>query len=167
MTATEASSSVLSRSQAEDLLYEEAARLDDGQLDRWLELFTDDAVYWVPSRFGPTDPSRQVSLIYDDRSRMGERVWRLTQGPAHAQIPASATRRLVSNVRVLGPETEPGVIVVRSNFAIFESRKDVQRSFAGAYEHHLRHDGGTWKIALKKATLVNAEATIFNLTFMI
>jgi benzoate/toluate 1,2-dioxygenase subunit beta len=166
MSATRDTAAVLlTRAEAEDLLYEEAARLDDGHLDQWLELFTDDAVYWVPSRFGSTDPSRQVSLIYDDRIRMGERVWRLTQGPAHAQIPASSTRHLVTNVRVAGQEA--GVTTVRSNFAIFENRKDVQRAFAGEYEHQLRQVGGEWKICLKKATLVNAEATIFNLTFMI
>jgi p-cumate 2,3-dioxygenase beta subunit len=35
----------LTRGDAEDFLYHEAELLDGFQLDRWLELFTDDAVY--------------------------------------------------------------------------------------------------------------------------
>jgi benzoate/toluate 1,2-dioxygenase subunit beta len=155
----------LTRTDAEDLLYTEAALLDDRRFDQWLEMFTDDAVYWVPARFGPSDPSRQSSFIYDDRPRMGDRVWRLSEGPAHAQIPPSATRHLVSNVQIV--EADDLLVTVRSNFAIFESRKDVLRTFAGDYLHQIRREPDGWKFSSKKATLVNLEAPIFNLTFMI
>ena len=40
-----------SRQEVEDLLYKEAALLDEWRLEEWLELLTDDAVYEVP----PTD----------------------------------------------------------------------------------------------------------------
>ncbi|GAA1313162.1 aromatic-ring-hydroxylating dioxygenase subunit beta [Pseudonocardia xinjiangensis] len=156
---------VLTRGEAEDFLYHEAELLDGLQLDRWLELFTDDAVYWVPARYDEADPQRHVSLIYDDRGRIAERVWRLTVGPAHAQIPPSATRRLVTNVRV-GPPVEDAV-VVRSNFAIFEVRKGTQRAFAGEYEHRLVPHGDGWRIRRRTARLVNCEAPIFNLTFLV
>jgi benzoate/toluate 1,2-dioxygenase beta subunit len=173
-TRTETSSRTplpsLTRSGAEDVLYHEAelldgATLDNTALDRWLELFTDDAVYWVPARHDESDPQRHVSLIYDDRARMAERVWRLSVGPAHAQIPPSTTRRLITNVRVTG--TEGDEVVVRSNFAIFEVRKTTQRAFAGEYEHRLVPGGDGWLIRRKTARLVNCEAPIFNLTFLV
>jgi 3-phenylpropionate/cinnamic acid dioxygenase small subunit len=155
----------LTRSEAEDFLYHEAELLDGFQLDRWLELFTDDAVYWVPARHDEADPQRHVSLIYDDRGRIAERVWRLTVGPAHAQIPPSVTRRLITNVRIA--ETAAGGLVVRSNFAIFEVRKGTQRAFAGEYEHRLVPHGSGWRIRRRIARLVNCEAPIFNLTFLV
>ena len=32
----------------EQFLFHEARLLDTGQLEAWLELFTDDATYWLP-----------------------------------------------------------------------------------------------------------------------
>ena len=32
----------------EQFLYHEARLLDEQRLEEWLELFTDDATYWVP-----------------------------------------------------------------------------------------------------------------------
>src|SRR5258708_5857759 len=39
---------VPTRGEVEDLLYREAALLDGWQLEDWLELLTDDAIYQVP-----------------------------------------------------------------------------------------------------------------------
>jgi benzoate/toluate 1,2-dioxygenase subunit beta len=155
---------MLTRAAAEDLLYDEADRLDDREFERWLDLYTDDATYWVPARPEPSDPDRHVSLIYDDRRRMAERVWRLTVGPAHAQIPPSATRRLITGVRVA--PAEDGHALIRSNFAIYEVRKGVQREFAGRYEHLVVQHADGWRIRAKTVRLVNCDAPIFNLTFL-
>jgi 3-phenylpropionate/cinnamic acid dioxygenase small subunit len=164
MTTSRSRTAALTRSEAEDLLVEEATLLDDFALDRWLGMYTDDAVYWVPARHDGTDPDRHVSLIHDDRGRMEERVWRLSVGPAHAQIPSSTTTRLVTNVRVAPGAEAP---VVHSTFALFEVRKGVQRTFAGRYEHHLRPGDDGWRIQQKIIRLVNCDAPIFNLTFLL
>src|SRR5271163_3779869 len=47
------------RQEVEDLLYKEAALLDEWRLDEWLELLTEDAVYEVP----PTDVPRVIHEI--------------------------------------------------------------------------------------------------------
>lgn len=155
----------LSRQEAEDFLYREAALLDDMRLEEWLELFTDDATYWIPENKDDLDPSRETSILYDDRLRMEDRVWRLSHGPAHSQIPPSRTRRMISNVEVR--EATDGEVILYSNFVIFEVRRDEQRTFAGRYEHHLRREGDGWRIARKKANLVNNASPIYNLTFMV
>jgi p-cumate 2,3-dioxygenase subunit beta len=41
-----------SRQEVEDLLYREAALLDEWRLEEWLEMLTDDAIYQVPSTEG-------------------------------------------------------------------------------------------------------------------
>jgi 3-phenylpropionate/cinnamic acid dioxygenase small subunit len=155
----------LSRAEAEDFLYAEAALLDEGRLEEWLELFTDDAHYWLPPRRDAVDPDDETSLVYDDRHRLGDRIWRLTQGPAHAQIPPSRTQRVIGNVET--PVADGDELVVRSAFSLFEYRKGNLRTFAGRCEHRLRPRDGGLGIVLKRVDLVNAEAPIYNLTFVL
>ncbi len=45
--------SLPSRQEVEDLLYREAALLDEWRLEEWLEMLTDDAIYQVPSTDAP------------------------------------------------------------------------------------------------------------------
>src|SRR5208337_1905717 len=89
----------------EQFLYREARLLDEGRFDEWLDLFTADAVYWLPAGQGDTHPDRQVSIIYDTRQEMERRVARLQSGYAHAQDPPSRTHRIVSNVELSAFDT--------------------------------------------------------------
>src|SRR5437773_1767250 len=82
------------REQIEAFLYREARLIDEHRYDEWLSLWTDEAIYWVPCNEDDTDPERQVSIIYDDRVRLGERVARLQSGAAWAQEPKSRMRRV-------------------------------------------------------------------------
>ncbi len=153
------------RQEIENFLYKEARLLDEGNFNDWLELFTEDAIYWAPANRYEIDPSQEVSLIYDDRGRMGDRVWRLQSGLAYSQEPASRTRHLISNVEIVESSAEK--VVTSSSFAIFELRKGVQRTYAGRFEHHLRPFEGSWKIAFKKIDLINNDDPIDNLTFLL
>lgn len=155
----------ISRQQVEDFLYYEARLLDDGKFEEWLELFTDDAVYWVPIGDSETDPLRDVSLIYDDRKRIGERVERVTSGKAHSQDPPSITRRIVGNVEIV--EQKEDELTVISNFMIAEFRHDNQLVFAGRYEHTLATQGDTWRIRRKKVQLINNTQPLGNVTFFL
>jgi benzoate/toluate 1,2-dioxygenase beta subunit len=155
----------LTTDEAEQFLYAEAALLDEGRLEDWLDLFTDDAHYWIAPAPDATDPDDATSLAYDDRHRLADRVWRLTEGPAHSQIPPSRTQRLVSNVR--SPEAGGEDFVVRSAFSLLEYRKGEVRPFAGRCEHRLRREGDRLRIAFKRVDLVNAQAPIYNLTFVL
>jgi benzoate/toluate 1,2-dioxygenase beta subunit len=157
----------LTRPAAEDFLYREAALLDSWQLDEWLTLFSQETppLYWIPGSDDETDPTLQTSILYDDRKRTEERVWRLLKGPAHAQIPRSKTRRMISNVMVAA--LSPDRAAVTSCFSIHESRKDQQRVFVGQYLHHLVLEAGSWRIAMKKVQLLNNDQPIFNLSFVV
>jgi 3-phenylpropionate/cinnamic acid dioxygenase small subunit len=155
----------IDRWEIENFLYKEARLLDEGKLQDWLKLFTEDARYWIPCNRDDIDPMREVSIIYDDRQRMEERVWRIESGLAYAQEPRSRTRHLITNVEALGGETDDSV-AVSSNFVIYELRRGKQEAFAGRCEHHLQRGDDGWQIAYKKVELLNNNEAIDNLTFI-
>ena len=156
---------VVDRQQVEQFLYYEADLMDEHRYDEWLALWADDALYWVPTGRDEIDPKREISLIYDDRTRLQVRISRLKSGFAHAQEPKSRMRRVVSNIVIT--ETENGEILTQSNFLLAELRRGKQDMFAGRTIHRLRPYQGSFKLVFKKVLLVNNDESIDNLTFMI
>jgi benzoate/toluate 1,2-dioxygenase beta subunit len=152
------------REDIESFLYREAALLDAWKLEDWLQLFADDCVYWIPCNEDDNDPTQHISIAYDDRKNLQERIWRLNSGKAYSQEPRSRTRRLISNVEIL--KDSGSEITVSSSFALFQTRLGRQNTFAGRYEHRLRKLDGGWKIAFKKIELINNNDTIDDMTFM-
>jgi 3-phenylpropionate/cinnamic acid dioxygenase small subunit len=154
---------LLTRQEAEDLLYEEARALDELRYEDWLAMLTADALYWLPC--GATaDPNREISIVYDDFAKLQDRIARLCSGAAHAQSPPSKTARLISNVQV-SPLADNKAKVL-STFLLYELRRGKQRVFAGHCEYCFCFND-RWKIARKRAVLVNADEVIDNLTFIV
>jgi 3-phenylpropionate/cinnamic acid dioxygenase small subunit len=52
-----------------DLIKCEARLLDDGEFERWIELFSRERIYWIPLGRGK-DPRREVSVEFHDRRRV-------------------------------------------------------------------------------------------------
>ena len=153
-----ASGAVADLGEVEAFLTHEAELLDDARYEDWLGLFTAEAWYWVPSQLGQRDPFETVSLMYDDRRLLETRVRRLVEGVLHAQVPRSAAMRQVTNIGFV--ERQGTAALVRSKFVMVESRRNVQRVFAGTYLHRLARDGAALKIASKRVNLVNCEAEL-------
>ena len=89
-------------------LHHEAELLDARRFEEWLDLFDPGGRLWVPSRSptagaGEPDPTRDVSIIYEEVPRLRLRVARLLSGKEYAQDPPSATIRQVTNVVVEAP----------------------------------------------------------------
>lgn len=141
----------VTRAQIEDFLYEEAALLDAWKLDEWLALLTDDATYRVPSNDRPeADPRGTLFTIADDIARIRARVTRLKDRGAHAEYPPSRTRRLITNVRVIGRDP----LRVEANFAVYRYRRNEDvREYVGRYRYELRLAGGALRIAKREAIL--------------
>ena len=156
----------VARADVEALLYREARLLDENRLEEWLALFTDDAVYWVPAGGDAPDPTRHVSLVYDDRQRLALRVDRLQGSHAYAQDPPSRICRLVTNVEVEEPITGTGEVDVHSVLTIVEVRAGKQQLYAARCRHRLRDHGGL-KIARKEVRLVNRDDVFDNLTLLL
>jgi p-cumate 2,3-dioxygenase beta subunit len=146
-------SGTLTRQDVEDFLYEEAALLDAWELDAWLALLTHDAVYRVPANDTPVaDPSDTLFLIADDINRLRARVVRLKDKNAHAEFPRSRTRRIITNVRIVGREAD--AVRVAANFVVYRFRRDERiREYVGSYRYVLRVVDGALRIAYREAIL--------------
>jgi 3-phenylpropionate/cinnamic acid dioxygenase small subunit len=153
------------RHHIENFLYREARLMDENAYDDWLALWAEDALYWVPANEDDYDPQRHVSIVYEDRTRLEDRITRLKSGAAYAQDPKSRLRRVVSNVEI--EEQEDGEVIVYANFNLTELRRSQQRTFAGRTIHRLRPSDAGFKIAFKKVLLVNNDEVISNLTFLL
>lgn len=142
----------MTRQEAEDFLYHEAALLDGWRLDEWLALLTDDARYLVPSNDAPEgDPGNTLYTIADDIHRIRGRVARLKDPSAHVEFPHSRTRRFVSNVRVA---QVGGDILLEANFTVHRFRRHERATqFVGRYRYTLRMVDGKPRIARREAIL--------------
>ena len=146
-------------------LFHEAVLMDEHRYDEWLDLWTQDAVYWVPCSHDDADPMRNVSIIYDRRPRLQDRIERLKSGDVLAQDPPPRMRRVLSNVAI---ESETGTEVrVASNFMLVLARGPRQDLWCGRSLHVLQRAGASFQIAQKKVLLVNSEHEIPALQFLV
>jgi len=143
----------VTRAEVEDLLYQEADLLDSWRLDDWLALLTGDASYYVPPNDKPdADHRYTLFTIADDIVRLRERIIRLKDPNCHAEFPPSHTRRLITNVRIIGVDGD--TISVAANFAVFRYRRnEPPREFVGRYRYKLRRTDAGLKIAERRAIL--------------
>ena len=150
-------------------LYREARLADEARYAEWLELWTDDGVYWVPATTDPgANPERHLSHIYDNRARIETRVKLLQTGVRHSQEPASQMRRLVSNIEV--EAAADGELVAGSNFILAELAVQARPElhwWAGRVTHRLRRVDRRLRMSRKTVVLVNAAEPLPNLAFLI
>lgn len=151
--------------EAERFLYREARLADDHEYDAWEALWTDDAVYWVPAQADDIDPTRKMSIIFDNRARIGTRVRQFHTGKRHAQTPPSRLRRMVTNVELL--EADEDEVLVGSNVLIVESRERGTQLWAGRCEHRLRRVDGELRLARKTVMLVDNDRAVYTLAFIV
>ncbi len=142
----------------EQFLYREARLLSERRLEEWLDLFTDDARYWMPARVtvdGQPDAvaaDGEMAFFDDDKAFMSARVERLRSSLAHAEQPPSRMRYFVSNVEI--EEPGGGELDVRCNLLAYQSRLErTEAMYVGRREDRLRPDGASWRIALRKIVL--------------
>lgn len=152
--------------EVELLLFREAELADFNRYEEWLSLWTQDLLYWVPCNSDDIDPERRISLIYDDRPKLEERLFRLGTKHAHSQRPQSKLTRLVSNVVLQDYEPARGGAVA-SRFMAVEMRRDRPTVWSGRTRHLLVREGERLRIKEKHVFLVNNDAPMGNLTFVI
>ena len=146
-------------------IYREARLQDEHQYDAWEALWTDDGVYWVPANGEGGDPEQEMSIIYDNRSRISLRIRQFHTGKRFSQTPRSRLRRVVSNVEVL--QDDGAELLVASNALVFEAQTRGDIVWACRNEYTLRRHGGELRMARKKVVLVNNESALFSMAFLI
>jgi 3-phenylpropionate/cinnamic acid dioxygenase small subunit len=146
------------------LIEREARLLDQLRYEDWLAMYAAECIYWVPSTPNGGDPRREISVMFDDRRRLEDRVYRLRTGFAWSQAPASRTVRLIGNVEVFATAW-PDVRMLRSNFLISEFWGNETRVLAGWAGHRVVRDDAakaSWKIQAKQVNLIDCDQCIRN-----
>jgi 3-phenylpropionate/cinnamic acid dioxygenase small subunit len=159
--------------EVEQFLYREARLLDERRFHEWLELFTDDARYWMPvqtNRYPVTskaisilDDTRyqeaergqaeEVAILDETRDSLRSRIARLDTGMAWAEDPPSRTRHIIANIEVVERDTASELLVY-SNYVVYRNRGQTEQDFyVGGREDILRNVNGAWKIARRKVSL--------------
>lgn len=142
--------------EVQNFLYLQAAYLDAKNWGAYIDLFTQDGVYWMPSTPEQTDWSSQPSIFAEDPLIMEIRMARITHPNAWSQAPMWGTNHLLGNVMIEHADVDH--LEVYSHFQMMELRRDDVRHFAGSYRHSLVRVLGQWKIKLQRVDMVNAQA---------
>ena len=153
---TIATRTLVTRQEVEDFLYNEAALLDEWKLKEWEALLTDDATYYVPPNDQlEGDHRNTLFLVADDRERIRQRIIRINDPNCHAEYPKSRTRRIISNVRILGVDGD--LVTVAANFVCYRYRRYERiREYVGAYRHILKRSGESFRIK-ERRVLIDAH----------
>ncbi|NNL86770.1 MAG: SnoaL-like domain-containing protein [Myxococcales bacterium] len=141
-----------------ELVDREGVLLDQKDWDGWLELYLEDASYWIPAwddeHTLTGDPDREISLIYyDTRAGLEDRIFRLRTGHSLASTPLPRTVHMSSSHRVR--EEAGDVLWVGSNWSTHSYRHGESHTFFGHQEHRLRRAGGQLRIASRKIVVAN------------
>ena len=158
--------------EVEQFLYDEAALLDQHRYRDWLDLWTEDAHYWMPLRMTvgvgreseEWTQEHENSYFDDDKPMLEQRVAKLETGYSWAEDPPSRTRRIVSNVRVQDGEQD-GEFLVECNFIVYRNRMATDEDWwVGRREDRLRRVDGHWRIAQRKIFLEQTTLMSKNLS---
>jgi 3-phenylpropionate/cinnamic acid dioxygenase small subunit len=146
------------KGEVEALLYREARLLDRKQWRDWLELYAEDAVFWMPawaSEYETTsDPELELNLVYlKGRKNLEDRVFRIETGDSFASVPMARTAHVVGGVTVAAVE---GVeIDVHASWIVHSYGLHGAMTRGGWYEYRLRQTQAGLKVARKKIVMVD------------
>lgn len=138
----------------------EARLIDEKRFDDWFDLFTDDAIYWMPLARDQQDPDLHASLFNEDKLLLKLRIERLKSPRSFSQQPPSFCHHLLqhSSVEVFNPDGNE--YVTRTPFHYAEAQGDNQFLLAGWAHHTLTVVDGALRIRRKKVELINCEAAL-------
>jgi benzoate/toluate 1,2-dioxygenase beta subunit len=140
------------------LLESEAELLDGARYRDWLNLFTEDCLYWMPLTPEQPDPLDHVSLFHEDRTAMELRIKRITHPRAHSLVPPVRTSHVCGAIALKRIDDQSGDWVLTRRFQVTESQGDRLRHFAGLFTYQVRRVDDTLRIHVKRVDLVNADA---------
>ena len=145
----------------QQFLIREARLLDERRFEEWLDLFSDDAVYWMPGRTNvwrgrnveeSIGKPGDLAVFEDTKSTLITRVERLRTGLAWGEEPPSRTRHLISNIEVEQAEGS-AQLRVRSNFLVYRAQLELDKDFfVGMRDDVIKRVDAQWKIA--KRTII-------------
>jgi 3-phenylpropionate/cinnamic acid dioxygenase small subunit len=162
--------------EVEDFLYAEADLLDERKYGEWLDLLTDDIVYWMPmrknvsfaNRANDTTAEDDIAWFHDDKDTLIKRVKQIQTGVHWADEPISRVSHLITNIRLSEPTSaldEGASLTTRCRFIVYRNRLETETDFlVGRREDTLKRVDGKLKIARRKIVLDQSVLLAKNLT---
>ena len=141
----------------ENFLYQEADYLDSGDLKAWLDLYTENATYWMPVTRDQQDPLGEISILYENQTLMQIRCLNFNHRLAPSFETPVRTSHLIGNVRLLDEESMAD-FTVRSNFHVLMFFQGEKELFAGTATHHLLVGDNKFYIRHKRVDLIDCDA---------
>ena len=141
-----------------EMLFREARFLDQQKWSQWLDLYTEDAVFWIPATKMEggytTDPERELNFTYiNGRAGLEARIFRIETKTSIASSPLPRTYHLVTNVMI--DEATPREVLASANWQVASfSEMRGRQVHSGTYEYRFRREDNTFRIAWKKIMLL-------------
>ena len=160
----------------EDFFYNEADLLDEREYDKWLDLLTEDIVYWMPMRknvsYANRDrditPENDLAWFHDDKETLTKRVRQIQTGIHWADEPISRVSHLITNIRLTDPISvldDGARTTTRCRFIVYRNRLESETDFlVGRREDTLTRVHGELRIARRKIILDQSVLLAKNLT---
>ena len=153
----------------------EAWLLDERKFKEWLDLFTDDVLYFMPRRKNvprreahrELTPLGDLAILEEDKRYLEMRVARLDTGMAWAEDPPSRTRHLVGNLEAA--PLDNGEVQARTAFLVYRSHLETDHQIlSGCREDVLRRvkGGGRWRGARSCSTPTSCSTMVMMLLLL-
>ena len=141
-----------------DFVLREARLIDQQRFDEWLDLFSEDGIYWMPLEWGQTDQRLTASLMHEDKMLLRVRVERLKGQRTFSQKPKSRCHHLLQTPQIERRDDDASVYVTWTPMHYVETRLDEQTLYAAWATHTLVLVDGALRIRLKRVDIVNCDA---------
>jgi 3-phenylpropionate/cinnamic acid dioxygenase small subunit len=160
----------------EDFFMAEADLLDEREYDQWLDLLTEDIVYWMPMRKNVSFENRDKDItteddlawMHDDKDTLRKRVKQIQTGIHWADEPISRVSHIITNVRLTEPITslaEGEKTTTKCRFIVYRNRVEDETDFlVGRRQDTLIRTGGKLLISRRKIILDQSVLLAKNLT---
>jgi 3-phenylpropionate/cinnamic acid dioxygenase small subunit len=141
-----------------ELLALEADCIDRRRWTDWIDLYTPDSLFWVPTWRNEDetieDPEQEICLLYLPNRGIEDRVFRFTSGDAYSSTPLPTTSHVVGSVRLLSEDDPDNPDVAAKAVVATMSPRTGTQLRPVWYDYRLRRTDGGLKIATKKVTLL-------------
>ena len=121
-----------------DFVVREARLIDQQRFDEWLDMYADDAFYWMPLEWNQTDPRLTCSLMYEDKLLLSIRVERLKGARTFSQKPKSRCHHVLQTPQVDSRDAAANSYVTWTPIHYVETRLD-EYDVAGACQSVREH----------------------------
>jgi len=160
----------------EDFFLAEVDLLDEREYDQWLDLLTEDIVYWMPLRKNVSYANRSkdvteeddMAWFHDDKETLRKRVRQIQTGIHWADEPISRISHVITNIRLAEPITtlaEGEQAMTKCRFIVYRNRVEDETDFlVGRREDTLVRSGGKLMLARRKIILDQSVLLSKNLT---